>query len=66
MSETVESDDPTEGLPADLARVLRDPSVIVTKDAAVFELIAKWMNAPSNTASADLHGGPMTTRVQHP
>lgn len=46
--------EPTEGLPPDLARVLRDQSVIVPQDAAVFEQIAKWANAPSNTASASL------------
>lgn len=48
--------DPLEGLPPDLARVLRDHSVIVPQDAAVFELIAKWQNAPSNTASAHIEG----------
>ena len=46
--------DPLEGLSPDLARVLRDPSIIVPQDAVVFDLIAKWANAPSNTASADL------------
>jgi hypothetical protein len=44
--------DPTEGLPQDLARVLRDQSIIVPQDAAVFEMIARWSNAPSDTASA--------------
>lgn len=45
---------PTAGLPDDLARVLRDQSIIVPQDAAVWDLLAKWRNAPSNTASADL------------
>lgn len=45
---------PTAGLPDDLARVLRDQSIIVPQDQAVWELLAKWRNAPSNTASADL------------
>ena len=40
-------------LPPDLCRVLRDQSIIVPQDAAVFELMEKWRNAPSNTASAD-------------
>ena len=40
------------GLPDDLARLLRDPSIIVPQDQAVFELVAKWMDAPSDTASA--------------
>lgn len=40
------------GLPPDLARVLQDQSIIVPQDAAVFDLIAKWANAPTNTASA--------------
>jgi len=44
---------PTCGLPKDLLAVLRDQSIIVPQDAAVFELIARWANAPSNTASAD-------------
>lgn len=43
---------PTEGLPPDLARILRDPSIIVPQDQAVFELVAKWMDAPCDTASA--------------
>lgn len=45
-------DDVLAGLPDDLARVLRDPSIIVPQDAAVFELIAKWADAPSDTVSA--------------
>jgi hypothetical protein len=49
-----EPDDPIAGLPEDLARVLRDQSIIVPQDQAVWELLAKWCNAPSNTASADL------------
>lgn len=39
-------------LPRDLARVLQDPSIIIRQDAAVFELIAKWQNAPCTTESA--------------
>src|SRR4051812_2313169 len=56
LHRAVEADesDPTAGLPDDLARVLRDQSIIVPQDAAVWELLAKWQNAPSNTASADL------------
>lgn len=50
--------DPTEGLPPDLVDLLRDPRIIVPQDQAVFELIASWMNAPSNTASADLPDEP--------
>ena len=44
----------TRGLPADLASVLRDQSVIVPQDAAVFELIASWAKAPTPTASAEM------------
>lgn len=51
------SEDPTTGLPADLVSALRDPSVIVPQDAALFELIAKWANAPSDTASAETPEG---------
>ncbi len=46
--------DVTRGLPADLASVLRDQSVIVPQDAAVFELIAAWAKAPAATASAEV------------
>lgn len=44
----------TRGLPADLVSVLRDQSVLVRQDAAVFELIAAWTKAPSPTASAHI------------
>lgn len=47
----------TRGLPADLASVLRDQSVIVPQDAAVFELIAAWAKAPTPTASAEITVG---------
>jgi hypothetical protein len=47
------SDELTRGLPADLASVLRDQSVIVPQDTAVFELVAAWAKAPTPTASAD-------------
>jgi hypothetical protein len=47
-------EDVTRGLPADLLSVLRDQSVIVPQDAAVFELIASWAKAPTPTASAEL------------
>jgi hypothetical protein len=46
--------DVTRGLPADLASVLRDQSVIVPQDAAVFDLIAAWAKAPTPTASAEI------------
>ena len=52
MSENV-----TRGLPADLASVLRDQSVVVPQDAAVFALIAAWAKAPSPTASAEISVG---------
>lgn len=38
----------------ELDDVLRDQSIIVPQDAAVFEMIGRWANAPSNTASAEL------------
>jgi hypothetical protein len=51
----------TDGLPADLARVLRDPTVVVPRDHEVrladgrtlHEHLEEWRNAPSNTASAE-------------
>ena len=48
------SEDVTQGLPTDLASVLRDQSVIVPQDAAVFALIAAWAKAPTLTASAGI------------
>lgn len=51
-------EDDTSGLPADLAAVLRDQSVVVPQDAAVFEMVAAWAKAPSGTASADITLGP--------
>jgi len=53
--------DVTSGLPADLASVLRDQSVIVPQDAAVFELIASWVKAPTATASAEMTIAPDTS-----
>jgi len=51
-SRDTEPDDPTEGLPPDLARVLRDQSIIVPQDAGLWEMLARWRDAPSDTASA--------------
>lgn len=53
----VELKDPTAGLPADLVSALRDPNVVVPQDAALFDLLAKWKNAPSDTASAETPEG---------
>lgn len=47
-------EDITRDMPADLVSVLRDQSVIVPQDAAVFDLIATWAKAPTATASADV------------
>lgn len=47
-------EDLTGGLPAELVSVLRDQSVIVPQDAAVFALITSWAKAPTSTASAGL------------
>lgn len=44
----------TQGLPGDLAAILRDQSVVVPQDAVVFEAMVNWPSAPSSTASADL------------
>lgn len=52
------SEDVTRGMPADLASLLRDQSVIVPQDAAVFELIAAWAKAPTETASAEIAAEP--------
>ena len=54
---TAASEDPTAGLPADLVSALRDPNVVVPQDAALFDLLAKWKNAPSDTASAETPEG---------
>jgi hypothetical protein len=50
--------DVTHGLPSDLASVLRDHSVLVPQDAAVFQLVAAWAKAPSATASAEIVATP--------
>ena len=50
--------DVTRGLPADLASVLRDHSVLVPQDAAVFELVAAWAKAPTRTAGAEITATP--------
>jgi hypothetical protein len=52
----------TQGLPADLAALLRDPTITVPRDHEVcladgrtlFEHLQEWQNAPSNTASAHI------------
>jgi hypothetical protein len=59
-----ESADPTAGLPPDIVRVLRDPTITIARDHEIrladgrtlFEHLEEWRNAPSNTASADLPG----------
>ena len=43
-----------DGLPPDLIGVLRDQSIVVPQDAAVFDLIGRWAKAPSNTGSSDI------------
>jgi hypothetical protein len=40
------------GIPSDLAAVLKDPGIVVPQDARVFELIATWAKAPTPTLSA--------------
>ncbi|MDX6516044.1 MAG: hypothetical protein QOH73_1710 [Gaiellaceae bacterium] len=57
------SEDVTRGLPADLASLLRDQSIVVPQDAAVFELVAAWAKAPSATASAEVSFEPDMTLV---
>lgn len=52
---------PTCGLPKDLARVLRDPTIIIELDHEIrladgrtlWEHMVEWKSAPSNTMSAD-------------
>lgn len=57
------ADDVLSGVPADLASVLRDQSIVVPQDTAVFEMVAAWANAPSTTASAELSTGRGTNLV---
>lgn len=57
------ADDVLSGLPADLASVLRDQSIVVPQDTAVFEMVAAWAKAPSTTASAELSTGRGTSLV---
>jgi hypothetical protein len=58
------AEDITRGLPADLASVLRNQSIIVPQDSAVFELVAAWAKAPSATASAEISVEPDLTLVE--
>jgi hypothetical protein len=41
----------TTEMPSDLAAILSDPGVVVRQDAGVFDLIARWVKAPTATAS---------------
>jgi hypothetical protein len=41
-------------LPDDLVAALRDPSIAVPRDAAVFNLVNTWLAAPSATVSAEI------------
>jgi hypothetical protein len=59
---TEQEHEPTDGeltelieMPRDLARVLKDPDIIIAQDAAVFELIAKWQNAPKPTIDVPVY-----------
>lgn len=56
--------DAARGLPAELAAVLRDQSVVVSQDAGVFELIAAWANAPSATASSTISVAPNAALIE--
>jgi hypothetical protein len=44
--------DPAAGLPPELGAALKDRSVTIEADDSVFEKIAEWRDAPSNTVSA--------------
>jgi hypothetical protein len=46
------TDDLLRTLPPDLVSVLRDQSLTVARDAAVFALISQWSAAPTSTLSA--------------
>ena len=62
--DTLNGPDPTEGLPADLVRVMRDPRLVVPRDHEVrladgrtlHEHLEEWRNAPSETASGFVEG----------
>jgi len=60
---TFEDEDPAAGLPSDLVKLLRDPTISLPQDEVLladgrtlWEHLEAWRNAPSNTASADLPG----------
>ena len=48
------SEHQSHDMPPDLVAILRDQSVIVPQDAAVFEVIGRWAKAKAPTASANL------------
>ncbi len=58
------AEDVTSGLPADLASVLRDQSIVVPQDALVFDMVAAWAKAPSATASAEITVWPDLSLVE--
>jgi hypothetical protein len=59
-ADRIEALEAGDGLPSDLLALLRDPTVVVTRDHEVrladgrtlHEHLEEWRNAPSNTASA--------------
>ncbi len=53
------------GIPEDLAKVLEDPGIVVPRDALVFDLIARWANAPTPTLSAPAATVPETVVLAH-
>lgn len=63
-----------EGLPDDLARVLRDPSIVVPQDAAAFEAIARYAESKLRElrhypdlkmAEVDVHACAYNAAVNH-
>lgn len=52
-----------EGLPPELGKALRDLSVLVPQDQRLFELIAAYRDAPSDTTSAQ-NWGPFIAAIR--
>jgi hypothetical protein len=51
--------DPAAGLPDELRVLFRDQSIVIPRDAAVFDMIAAYANAPSATMSAEIPAPPI-------
>lgn len=53
-------------VPRDLAAILRDPAVVIHRDAAVFDLIGRWQKVRASTEGVDFEELARTALSEHP